>query len=268
VAAANAAAGLPQDVFTEKKSDRLMEDRLGIGSRGSKRWDRGERTGMALQRVLEPESMDDPAESQLYDAMDHRQVNERFVADLLALGMPGPDVIDLGTGTALIPIELCRQHPTCRVMAVDSAPSMLDLARRNVELSGAMTRIELRQVDAKGLASWRGARFNVVMSNSLIHHLAAPTPMLVDAVSKLTKAGSLLFVRDLLRPSSDAEVEQLVAMHTGNEPDHSRQLFRQSLHAALTLEEVEAMARCCGIDSACVKQTSDRHWTIAAVLGM
>ena len=36
-----------------------------------------------LPRVLEPEVMDSPEEARDYDAMDHAEVNRRFVADFL-----------------------------------------------------------------------------------------------------------------------------------------------------------------------------------------
>ena len=65
-----------------------------------------------LPRVLETEAMDTPAEAADYDAMDHREVNRAFVIDFLAAGPPPGEILDLGTGTAQIPIELCRRRPT------------------------------------------------------------------------------------------------------------------------------------------------------------
>src|SRR5687767_11662239 len=113
---------------------------------------------MSLTRILEPEVMDSPQDAADYDAMDHREVNQRFVTDLLALLPPGPspesatpfpDVLDLGAGTAQIPIELCRRHAACRIMAADAAVSMLELARYNLEVENLTHRIELCHVDAK-----------------------------------------------------------------------------------------------------------------------
>ncbi len=37
-----------------------------------------------LSRVLEPEVMDTPEQASAYDAMDHSEVNRRFVDDVLA----------------------------------------------------------------------------------------------------------------------------------------------------------------------------------------
>jgi hypothetical protein len=41
-------------------------------------------------------------------------------------------------------------------------------------------------------------------------------------------------------------------------------MFRDSLHAALSLDEVKNLAVKAGLDSSCVSMTSDRHWTLTA----
>ncbi len=216
-----------------------------------------------LERVLEPEVMDDPAEAQCYDAMDHSEVNRRFVSDLLAQGELGRDVLDLGTGTALIPIELCSREPNCRVMASDAAVSMLDLARYNVAVASLEHRIQLHHGDSKQLLFDDGM-FDAVISNSLIHHVAEPKQVLGEMV-RVCKAGGRLFVRDLYRPSSIEEVETLVQQYTSSEPAESQQLFRQSLIAALTLAEIQSMVRSLGFAEDSVQMSSDRHWTWSAV---
>src|SRR3954466_1140806 len=151
---------------------------------------------MPLERILEPEVMDSAEEAADYDAMDHSEVNRRFVEDLLAeisskFNVQGSksednttlnlDVLDLGTGTALIPIELCKAFPDCRVMAADAAVSMLELARYNIEVNSLMERIELAPGDAKRLP-FRESMFDVVMSNSIIHHIPEPLLVLREAV--------------------------------------------------------------------------------------
>jgi hypothetical protein len=40
-------------------------------------------------------------------------------------------------------------------------------------------------------------------------------------------------------------------------------MFGGSLHAALSLDEVREMLRDAGLPAEWVRQTSDRHWTIA-----
>ena len=121
---------------------------------------------MALERVLEPEVMDTYEEARDYDTMDHQAVNKLFVDDLLAVGNIGNDILDVGTGTAQIPVELCRQSEDCRIIAIDMAVHMLDLARFNIEVDGFTQRIFLQQIDAKDML-FESEMFDCVMSNSI-----------------------------------------------------------------------------------------------------
>ncbi len=215
-----------------------------------------------LERVLEPELMDDPDEAESYDAMDHAEVNRRFVEALLAAGPLGDDVLDLGTGTAQIPIELCSQQATCRVMASDAATCMLDVARYNLAVSGNEHRIQLHHGDSKQLG-FDDSMFDAVISNSLIHHVAEPRCVLSEML-RVCKPAGRIFVRDLCRPESSEHVEQLVRLYAAQESPYNQQLFRQSLCAALTREEIRALVAEQGFAPETVQMTSDRHWTWSA----
>jgi ubiquinone/menaquinone biosynthesis C-methylase UbiE len=200
---------------------------------------------MSLERVLEPEVMDSRLEAVDYDSMDHSQVNQLFVADLLAAGLPGDDLLDLGTGTAQIPVEL--------------AVEMLDLAVYNVESAGLIERIQLEHVDAKQLP-YEDQMFDAVISNSIVHHIPDPYDVLLEA-TRVVRPGGRLFFRDLMRPATDEQVEQLVQSHAGDENDHQRQMFDDSLRAALSLDEIRELVSRLGLDPATVDASSDRHWT-------
>lgn len=228
---------------------------------------------MPLERVLEPEVMDSEKEAQEYNDMDHSVVNQHFVEELFKFAreqmgegasaeLNFGDVLDLGTGTALIPVELCRHDHECRVMAVDLAVSMLELARYNVEAAGMIERITLAQVDAKKMGYDRGA-FDLVMSNSIIHHIPDPLVCLKEMV-RVTAEDGLLFIRDLMRPQDADTLESLVVAYTGKESEYSQQLFRDSLHAALSLDEIRDLVGSLGFVPESVQATSDRHWTWAA----
>src|SRR5262249_8699795 len=81
-----------------------------------------------LPRVLEPEAMDSEEEARDYDAMDHSAVNARFCDDLLEEGVVGDTILDVGTGTALIPVALCARNVRARIVAIDLGDSMLHVA--------------------------------------------------------------------------------------------------------------------------------------------
>jgi len=221
-----------------------------------------------LTRVLEPEVMDSSGEAFDYDSMDHDAVNRAFVEDFLDF-LPGArhaldEVLDLGTGTALIPIELCRRLPDVCVVAVDLAASMLDLARANLVLAGLLDRVTLEQIDAKGLP-YRDGIFSAVISNSIVHHVPEPRSVLAEAI-RVTQPGGYLFIRDLLRPATDEEVSELVDQYALHATPRQRALFDASLRAALSLDEVRSLVAEFGFLAQEVQQSSDRHWTFAARL--
>jgi ubiquinone/menaquinone biosynthesis C-methylase UbiE len=215
-----------------------------------------------LARILEPEVMDTPAEARDYDAMDHSAVNRVFVEDFLAAWDGANPILDLGTGTAQIPIELCRQSSTAQVVAIDLAEQMLIVGRENVHRARLDDRIRLQRVDAKGLP-FPDATFGAIISNSIVHHIPQPGAVLAEMV-RVAAPGAVLFVRDLLRPPDEMTLLRLVATYAGDTNDHQRQMFADSLHAALTVEEVLGLVSGLGFAPETVQQTTDRHWTWVA----
>jgi ubiquinone/menaquinone biosynthesis C-methylase UbiE len=216
-----------------------------------------------LSRVLEPEVMDSAAAARDYDAMDHREVNERFVADFLIAWPGGQSVLDVGSGTAQIPIALCRRALAVEVVAIDAARHMIDLACDNVARAGLQNRIRLEQTDAKQLPFPDGS-FEAVISNSIVHHIPRPEAVLAEIV-RVTRRGGSLFVRDLARPADEPALLALVEQYAAGANDHQRQMFGDSLHAALTVGEMRDLVATLGFPPEGVRMTSDRHWTWVAV---
>jgi ubiquinone/menaquinone biosynthesis C-methylase UbiE len=217
-----------------------------------------------ISRVLEPEVMDTEDDARDYDSMDHSAVNRAFAADFLSR-VPNPSglLLDVGTGTAQIPIEFCRQHPTIRILAIDLAETMLKIGNENIARAGFTSRIQLERTNGRGMA-YPDGHFAGVISNSIIHHIPEPRDCFAEMV-RVTAPGGCLFVRDLLRPISNTELNLLVSVHAAGANDHQRQLFADSLHAALTLAEVQDLVCDFGFPPESVKQTSDRHWTWFAI---
>lgn len=212
-----------------------------------------------LARQLELEVMDSPQDANAYDALDHTAANVQFVDDLL-VAFPAPrDVLDLGTGNARIPLELCRRVANCRVMAADKSRAMLELARYVIEIAGRRDRIQLDYCDAKQML-YKNGMFDLVMCNGTLHHFADPTVVLSESW-RVTAPGGGMFFRDLLRPDDGTALESLVTTYAGEATLHQQKLFRDSLRASLTIAELREYVSDMGLDPASVQVTSDRHWT-------
>ena len=222
-----------------------------------------------LNRILESEVMDTAKEAVDYDRMDHSHVNRLFVDDFL-LALTGIDgsanqpyrIFDAGTGTALIPIELMKRGFSGTVVASDLAQAMLVVARHNVQAAGFQDSIELVLRDCKQLPE-PDATYQAVMSNSIVHHIPEPRAVMHE-LWRVLKPGGVLFVRDLMRPEDIGLLNHLVKTYAGDANDHQQKMFRESLHAALTVSEVREILVELGISPDAVKATSDRHWTICA----
>lgn len=212
-----------------------------------------------MQRLLEPEVMDTWEEAVDYDAMDFTQVNTAFAERAIALGPASGLVLDAGTGTARIPILICQQCPLWQITGIDLSHNMLLLGARNVEQAGLSQQIALEWLDAKQLP-YPDGQFDMVISNSLVHHLPNPLPFFEELQRILKPNGSIL-IRDLTRPLDAAVMQALVERIGPEYNQHQRKLFRDSLQAALTLDEVQELLLKAGLEKVKVYQSSDLHWT-------
>src|SRR3989442_4062366 len=137
-----------------------------------------------MERVLEPELMDDPAQALAYSRADFEEENQGFV-DRFAEFYPefkAGHVLDLGCGPADIPIRLARTLPECRITGVDGSPPMIALGLEAIRVAGLAGRITLRCERVQDtLLSERGA---TGISNNLLHHVPKPLPF-SDAGQKM-----------------------------------------------------------------------------------
>ncbi len=213
-----------------------------------------------MDRILEPEVMDTWLEATAYDAMDFTAVNSAFATDAIALDPQAVKILDVGTGTARIPILMCQQQPQYLITAIDLAQSMLIIGQRNVEAANLSQRIRLERIDSKRM-TYPALEFDMVVSNSLVHHLPDPLSFFGE-VKRLIKPDGAILVRDLIRPESERVVDDLVARMGGDYDPHQQQLFRDSLQAALTLTEVRGLIDRVGLPQVRLTQTSELHWTL------
>ncbi|MEL0589760.1 MAG: class I SAM-dependent methyltransferase [Planktothrix rubescens PR222] len=212
-----------------------------------------------MERIPEAEVMDTWEEASEYDAMDFSQVNQEFAELALELGPETGLILDVGTGTARIPILITQKQPQWQITGIDLSANMLFIGNQNIEQAGLEEQIKLEQVDAKQLL-YTDDQFDMVISNSIVHHLADPL-LFFQEIQRVLKPQGVIFLRDLTRPSSETELNTLVEQYAGNCNDHQKKLFRDSLQAAYTLDEIINFVESVGLEKIRIYQSSDRHWT-------
>ena len=216
---------------------------------------------MPLLRILEPEVMSGAGEAAAYDEMDFSATDRLLAERAAALARPSAPILDLGCGNAKIPLAIAALlSPGTRIHAVEMSPAMLSVAARNrIQAGIGAARVQFIAGDAKRLP-FRDGSAGLVASNSLIHHIPEPRDVFREAARVAGERGAIL-IRDLVRPESQAALDALVEMHAAGWSALQTRLFADSLHAALTVEEVRRCLADCGIRGVTVSQISDRHWS-------
>ena len=218
-----------------------------------------------MERVLEPELMDDDTGARAYAAADFSASNQRFVDGAVQSCQPCLQrVVDLGCGPGDVDIRLARAVPAAMITAVDGSAPMLALARGAIGATGLDRRIRLVRALLPDLPL-RAHAFDSVLSKDMLHHLPDPSALWRE-VARLGRRGAAVFVMDLIRPPTPAAAHSIVASVADKEDAMLRQDFYNSLRAAFTVEEVEAQLRAAGLSRLDVTRSGDRHLLVHGVL--
>ena len=203
-------------------------------------------------RRLEPEVMDEAGEAEAYMSAAGEahlaRLDASWIERVVAFGPRGDArVLDVGTGGGQIPARIARRRPGWRIWAVDRAGSMLaagaaglDVARRQAVNALEPFRAGLALAEARALPFPDGA-FDLVISNSLLHHIGDPTPVL-DEIARVAGAPGRVLVRDLRRPPRGL-LPAWVAWNGRHYSGEMRRLYEDSVAAAFTSEELAIVVR-------------------------
>jgi SAM-dependent methyltransferase len=200
-----------------------------------------------MERVTEPELMDDEQQSIAYARADFCTSNQLYV-DSLVRDFPDHlrNVVDIGCGPADVVIRLAKAAPHVRITAIDGSGPMIALARTAARDAGVDERLTLLHSRIPGPPPASHA-FDAVLSKDLLHHL--PDPMVLwTEITRLGRPGAAVYVMDLVRPDSEDTARAMVREGAGSEHPILQRDFYQSLLAAFTMDEVRAQVRAAGLD--------------------
>ena len=124
-----------------------------------------------MERVTEPELMDEDEQARAYSEADFAAPHDRFVELMLkAIKKPRGPILDLGCGPADVTVRIAKKLPDVEVHGVDGSEAMLKYGRERVAKAGLAARVKLHCAllprDKPPASS-----YPTVVSNSLLHHL-------------------------------------------------------------------------------------------------
>ena len=220
-----------------------------------------------MQRVTEPELMDDPSQAGAYAAADFAAAHGRIV-EAFSVYFPGVEVagnvLDLGCGPGDIGFRFAARYPECAVIGVDGSAAMIELARqRQAREAAVVDRVRFIEGRIPG-APIPALAYAAIVSNSLLHHLHRPA-VLWQTVVAYASAGTRIYVVDLFRPETTTAARRLVDAYAAGEPEILRRDFYHSLCAAFEPREVEAQLEAAGLAELSVAVISDRHLVVHGI---
>src|ERR1700676_723137 len=212
-----------------------------------------------LPRVPEPEVMDDAGEVQAYSSAAAQEylgkIDDTFVehAVRLAGGVAAQKspvkftlrLLDIGTGPGQIILKLAPRLSFWQLLGVDRSPNMIRqaIAAATREASRpqpttAWPFVQFLVADGARLP-FADASFDLVLSNSVLHHLAHPAAFLAE-IARIVKPTGAVLVRDLRRPSRIA-YNLHVRRHGRHYSGLMYKLYCDSVRSAYTEHELSAM---------------------------
>ncbi len=202
-----------------------------------------------MKRVLEPGLMNDPEQAAVYAGAG---LDSAYYLFVWCFQKYFPDlplentILDLGCGTAGIAIRLAKLFPRCKIDGVDGAYHMLEYGRKAVKQENLECRVKLIQGILPDSVELRYSDYGVIVSNSFLHHLADPM-VLWDALYTYAQSDAAILVIDLLRPSSEEDVQDVVGKYMQDGMPLLRQDMMSSLRSAFTMEELETQLQSAGL---------------------
>ncbi len=180
------------------------------------------------------------------DALDNT-----FVEEVLSLGppkgAPAGLLLDVGCGPGNIALKVAQRCPLLSIVGVDRSANMVQAARRAAAELGLGRRVFFYQGNADQI-SFADGTFDIVLSNSVLHHLTNPLKALQEML-RVTQPDGAIMVRDLRRPSR-FEFPWHVRWYGRHYSGIMKRLFEDSVRAAYTPDELAGMLRHSGMSRA------------------
>lgn len=207
--------------------------------------------------------MDTKAQASAYAQADFSISNALFIDNLFESYPVSSKtkILDVGCGDGEIPIAIYKRKNSL-ITVLDGSSFMLEELHHKMVLNKVN---DIKIVNQKYEdCSFEEKSFDVVISNSVLHHVKSPIAFWEMSL-KLIKDNGRVLVMDLSRPTNEADLSKILNKYGGADYVLNKD-FENSLRAAYTIDEVEYQLSKFSRISSYVKSVSDRHFFVSIEL--
>ena len=216
-----------------------------------------------MRRTPEPELMESEEQSVSYAQADFSESNQIFISNLLqqASISSKTKILDVGCGDGEIPIMLVK-NTQCQITAIDGSENMLKQfylkkEKQNIKNIKIYKKLINNELFPENV-------FDLVINNSVLHHVSDAYLFWQNLIRLIGSSGKI-FLMDLVRPESNAQLENTLSKYGGSDPILLKD-FENSLRAAYTIDEVRSQLSDFSQVTFNIKSVSDRHFFATIIM--
>jgi ubiquinone/menaquinone biosynthesis C-methylase UbiE len=159
-----------------------------------------------------------------------------FVRKILRKGIRSGRVLDIGTGSGRLAIELAKVK-SCQfdIIALDISENMIKKARENARLYGVENKIKFLVSTAAALP-FANNSFDLVISYASLHHWFKPVTVF-DEVARVTKESGHFIIRDNKRVYQNPVWKAVIWFISKFMNKRHRENWPQAIMASYTIPE-------------------------------
>ena len=146
-------------------------------------------------------------------------------------------VADLGCGTGNYDHLLCEHFPNIYIDAYDASPAMIALARQHTNPKICLIESRFEHIDR---------HYENIVSVDTLHHVHDPQHFW-QAIDRMSRPGTKVFVMDHVRPSTEQLVERIVRTMATTQDSIYQTDFKHSLMAAHDVDEIQQQLKQAGL---------------------
>ncbi len=170
------------------------------------------------------------------------------VDEMIASGIKGGDVLELGPGPGYVGLELVQKIEAKSLTGCEISPAMLRLAKKNAVEYNFPAQYVLGNCMKMPFSD---ESFDTVISNGSLHEWENPMETFAE-IHRVLRSGGRYCITDLRR---DVNTLKKALVYYSTRPKEMRQGLITSLNAAYTISEITELLRHSGLKN--FKVTSD-----------